>query len=349
MSMYRCFLLLIVCCIYAAESNAQNRFPTPYQPERSYTGQSIFDLAEVAEAKVDIGLWALVLAKAYDPSIDVAAYLSRLDEMTAEIRRMLAYRTHDLDKLLAIKTYLYEPGPWNNGQPFSYDLTDPLGKRPGNQLLSTYLDTRQGNCVSMPTLFLALMERLDPDVPLRGVLAPMHLLVRLHDRQTGDTWNVETTNGGHPTRNQWYIEQHDIPQQALEQGTYLRDLTKREYLAELINVLTRKERFAGHYEAAQAYADLMLVLNPHSVAGLVQSGAIRATIAYETVEAAKGDNRRLTEIEQARLHILSTDSKRLIDQARHLGWQPESAEERARYLQEVEAELARRAAHDRQP
>ena len=133
---------------------AQGRFPASYEPNRTDTSQSIYDLVQVPEENVDVGLWALVLAKTFDPTLNVEPYLQRLDAMAAEIKRMLAGRTSDLDKLLAIKTFLYESGPWNDGHPFDYDLDDPLGAKPENQLLSTYLDTRKGNCVSMPTLFL---------------------------------------------------------------------------------------------------------------------------------------------------------------------------------------------------
>ena len=257
---------------------------------------------------------------------------------------MLAGRTNDLDKLLAIKTFLYEPGPWNGGHAFDYDLDDPLGAKPENQLLSTYLDTRKGNCVSMPTLFLALMERLDPDVPLRGVLVPRHLFVRLHDRQSGDVWNIETANGGHPARNRWYIEQMHIPQHAIDQGTYLQDLTKREYLAALINGLTRRERFAERYEEALAYAELALRLHARSINALIQKGAVLEWIVYEEIEAAKREGVSLSPARRDDLNALNAQSQHAIEQAQALGWRPETAEERQRYVARVEAEQARRAA-----
>lgn len=322
---------------------AQEHFPAAYQPERRYTAQRIHDLTAVPEGQVDIGLWALIIAHTFDPAIDVEANLQQLDSMAQEIRRMLAGRTSDLDKLLAVKTYLYDPGPWNGGQTFDYDLDDPLGQKLENQLLSTYLRTRKGNCVSMPTLFLALMERVDPDVPLHGVAVPLHLFVRLRDRQTGDIWNVETTNRASPARNQWYIEQFSISQEAIEAGTYLRDLTKQEYLGELVGILTRHERAAARYKKALEYAELTLALNPRSINGLVHKGALLEWIVYETVEGARQQGNHLSEATRERMHVLNRESWIYIEQARTLGWQPENPEERERYLQAVEAEKARRA------
>lgn len=338
------FLLIGLLLCLSQPGQAQHRFPATYQPDRAYTGQSIYDLVHVSEKKVDVGLWALVIARTFDPALDVEHYLQRLDDMVAEIKRMLAGRTNDLDKLLAIKTFLYEPGPWNSYQPFDYDLDDPLGAKPENQLLSTYLDTRKGNYVSMPTLFLALMERLDSDVPLRGVIVPMHLFVRLHDRQSGDVWNIETTNGGHPARNRWYIEQMHIPQMAINQRTYLSDLTKREYLAALINVLTRRERFAKRYEEALAYAELALRLHRTSINALIQKGALLEWIVYEKIEGGKREGLSLSPTRRDELNAMNAQSQRTIEQARALGWRPVTAEERQRYVARVQAEKARRAA-----
>jgi regulator of sirC expression with transglutaminase-like and TPR domain len=303
---------------------------------REYKGQTIGDITNVKEENLDIGLWALVIAKEVDSAVNVQEYLDRLAAMTVEINRMLAGRTKDIDKFLSVKMFLYEPGIWNNQQPFSYDLDDPLGSKLENQLLSTYLTTRKGNCVSMPTLFLSLMERVDPDVPFRGIMAPLHLFCRLRDRQTSDVWNVETTNGGNPARNQWYIERTGIKQKAIDSGIYLQDMTKREYLAELINILTRKERLRDNYENALKYAELALKLNPKSATALVQKGALSALLASEIQEKAKigGVSARDSTI----FLRYASGYKKYIQMATELGWEPESDEQQEQYLKSIEEE-----------
>lgn len=352
MNLLRAFCLAALLLVAYAPVSAQeqpgvSRFPIHYAPDQIYTGQRVEDLPAVPEEHVDVGLWALVVAKDYDPLVNVRAYLQKLDEMAGEVRHMLAGRTSDMDKLLAVRAFLYEPGPWNGYRAFGYDLDDPLGKRPGNPLISTYLDTRLGNCVTMPTLFLALMERVGPDVPVRGVMAPLHLFLRFRDRQTGDVWNVETTNGGQPARNQWYVDQFRISQAAVASGAYLRDLTKREYLGELVGVLTRQARSAGRYEQALRYAELTLALNPRSVNGLVQRGAVQEWIAFNAVEGAKARGEKLDEAEMERLRALNRASQASIEQAQRLGWTPERPEDRAAYLEAVKAERQRRSSTQR--
>jgi len=251
--------------------------------------------------------------------------------MAEEIKRMIAGRERDMDKFLATKMFLYEVGEWNDYRPFSYDLEDPLGNILEHQLLSNYIDSRKGNCVSMPTLFLALMERVDPSIPFVGVKVPLHLFCRLKDRQTGDVWNIEATNGGNPARNQWYIDNHKISQTALDNKLYLSDLTKKDYIGELIGTLISKERRAGRFENALKYAELSLKLSPKSDVGLVQKGALLAEIGYE-----KLNNGTLSEEEKIYYH---EESEKYINKAFSLGWKPESKEEIEEYLKEVKAEL----------
>ncbi len=293
--------------------------------------KSIFDIVNEKDENINIGYWALIIAKEFDHSIDVSKYLTKLGEMTNEINRMLAGRNKDMDRFLATKTFLYVPGKWNDFKPFSYDLNDPLGKVLNHQLLNNYLDSRKGNCVSMPTLFLALMERIDPSTPFVGVKAPLHLFCRFKDRQTNDVWNVETTNGGNPARNQWYIDKMNITQTAIDSGLYLRDLTKKEFIAELIGVLIAKERKNGNFEMAMKYVDLVLKLSPNSDLGLVNKGALISEIGYY-----KSQRKELT-IEEKKYY--NKESNKYIERAKILGWKPESKKEREEYLKTVKTKL----------
>lgn len=110
-------------------------------------------MPNVAEDEIDIGLWALIAAREFDSSLDISVYLDRLDKKAAEIKKMLAGRNSDMEKFLATRMFIYENGPWNNFQPYAYDLDDPLGNNPKNRFLSTFMDTRLGNCINMPFIF----------------------------------------------------------------------------------------------------------------------------------------------------------------------------------------------------
>ena len=89
-----------------------------YNFQGKYHNQSIFDIVNEKEENIDIGLWALIIAKEYNNSIDVQKYLTKVESMSQEIKRMLADREKDMDKFLAVKMFLYESGNWNNFKPF---------------------------------------------------------------------------------------------------------------------------------------------------------------------------------------------------------------------------------------
>lgn len=326
---------LIVATFFTGTVLAESAFPERYTPKHEYTGQSVWELSEVPEDEIDVGLWALIMAKEADSSVDIPLYLKTLDGMAAEIKRMVAGRNRDMVKMVMTKMFLYDTGQWNGGNTFLYDLDDPMGERPGARLLTTYLDSRKGNCVSMPTLFLALMERVDPNVRIHGACAPMHLFCRLHDQQDGQVWNVETTNGGNPARDEWYLERFQISQLAIDSGVYLTDLTKKQFLAELVGILVSKYRQVADYNAALQYADLMLQLNSRSVTGLVQKGALLGWLGHTFQETIKSENRPPTAAEKQTLELYRTESESYIEKAKSLGWEPESPEFRDRYLKAV--------------
>jgi hypothetical protein len=225
----------------------------------------------------------------------------------------------------------------NGSQAFRYDLDDPMGDRPGARLLSTYLDTRRGNCVSMPTLFLALMERVDSDIPFNGVSAPLHLFCRYRDRQDGQVWNVEATNGGHSMRDEWLMQQFAIEKASIDSGVYMKDLTKREYLAELIGGVVSLYRERKQYQRALELTEIVLALNPNSLIGLVHKGAIYAWLGYNLEAELSRTGRSPTPEEIVKLELCRSESTKYINRATLLGWHPETPESQRRYLETIEA------------
>ena len=298
---------------------------------------SIWDLPSIPDLEIDIGYWSIIVAHECDSTVEVTRYLSMLDTMAAQIIFMVGPREGDMVRFAMTRTYLYEPGEWNGGHVFSYDLDDPLGDKPDAKLLPTYLDTHRGNCVTMPTLFLALMERVDPAVPFCGVSAPLHLFCRLHDRQDGSVWNVEATNGGNSMRDEWVIEQFRISQTAIDSGAYLRDMTKKEYVAALLGTLVSRYCRAGEYDKALSYADLVLEVSSRSIGGLVQKGSVLAWQGQTLKERILAERRKPTPVELDSLKFYAIESDRYIQRAESLGWEPETPESRERYLQTIRA------------
>ena len=121
----------------------------PSTQATSYAGNVSHALAEpdLLQAKLD-------LDRIVDPSIAHANVGPAITKLITAARNFAGPHASVGAQFDAVRKVLYEPGPWNDNRPFSYDQSDPLGDKVQHKLLSEYLKTRLGNCVTMPTLFM---------------------------------------------------------------------------------------------------------------------------------------------------------------------------------------------------
>jgi regulator of sirC expression with transglutaminase-like and TPR domain len=252
--------------------------------DRSKPAAFVRTLVNVPEGKADFARAKLDVDKFVDPTIDEAAALAEIDSMVATVSKMLGTLPPDaastsMEKMKALRTFLYEGGWWNNGRPFEYDLSDPYGQKPGSQSLANYLATKKGNCVSMPALFLILGKRLGLDVTLST--APLHIFIKFTDDATGKTWNLETTSGAGFTRDAWYRQKLEMTDEAIANGVYLKTLSQREALSIIATPILDSLIASGRYDEAVAVADVLIEAYPANAYTLVKKG----TAYYRLLDA----------------------------------------------------------------
>lgn len=143
--------------------------------------------------------------------------LAIIDGFVASARGVVPENASEWERIQAAQRVLYQPGPWNDHRPFSYDHADPLGTKIENKLLSNYLETRLGNCVSMPVLLAIVLEQLG--VPVTLGQAPVHAFVIWTNSETGQSINLEATSGGNPARDEWYKQNSTLTPEAMENAS----------------------------------------------------------------------------------------------------------------------------------
>jgi hypothetical protein len=222
------------------------------------------------EGEIDFAKAKIVLDRLVDPSIDAGGALSQIDAMTAAVKAMAGPSATEVEKLRAVRIYIYTSGPWNGYRPYAYDTSDPYGLIVSHKLLSRYLSTRLGNCTSMPILFLILADRLGVRVTLS--LAPRHIFVRYAARGSGKTFNIEATNGALPARDEWYRAQLPMTDRAVASGVYLKTLTRREDLAVMASIVLESEFERKRYRNVIAIADEILKTYPALAVALIMKG-----------------------------------------------------------------------------
>lgn len=128
----------------------------------------------------------------------------------------------------SVFTYMTDSLPINNYQPCTYDFEDFMGKKDWTKMFLTKLmETKSGNCHSLPYYYKILCEEIGADAHL--TLAPNHIYIK-HIDENGQWANVELTNGGFP-RDQWIIKQMAISVEAIKNEIYMKPLTQKESIA----------------------------------------------------------------------------------------------------------------------
>jgi len=217
----------------------------------------------------------MALDKSVDPSTDAASVERQINSLIVVARSFAGPRASESAKLNAVRKVLYEPGPWNDNRPFAYDQSDPFGENVQHKLLSHYMKTRLGNCVTMPTLFMIVGRGIGLNLTL--TTAPLHVLVRYTG--PGDRpFNIEATSGGSFARTEWIRKNLPMSDRAIESGLYLRTHTDQETVAVMATTVLDYLASVGRNGEAIKVADAILAANPKDGYTMVRKGSVIAAM-----------------------------------------------------------------------
>lgn len=215
------FLLLLLILLLASDSIAQ----------QSYTGQTIQEILELPENEIDLGLAVLVLAKEVYPNMNVDRFIEILDFQASRIDLLLQGIEDPEVRIGMMNSYLYKADWWNDSLSYSYDIQDLEANNKENQFLNGLISTRKGSCITMPMHWLVLADRLG--WPVYAVQSTNHYFLRYEDDRLSEK-NIDATAWGGFLPDEQYKIDGQIPDRAIDNGVFLRSLTKREYLGTLL-------------------------------------------------------------------------------------------------------------------
>ena len=112
--------------------------------------------------------------------------------------------------------------------PFKYNYEDFAGKNDwSNMFVTKLMQTKQGNCHSLPYLYKIIMDELGEKSYLS--LCPNHLYIKVQNEKMG--WhNIELTNSNFPT-DAYLMSSGYIHIDAIRNGIYMKALTRQESIA----------------------------------------------------------------------------------------------------------------------
>lgn len=294
----------------------------PYWAE-AQTGPTTVETVRTVLSQPATQLDYLKAATTFDQLIDESSSSTVTHATVARLvdaaRQMAGPKPTDAYKLAAVRKAIYAAGAWNHNRAFGYDLSDPFGGQPGSKLLSTYVRTRKGNCVSMPTLFLIVADRIGLKVGLGA--APLHLFVRYTD-PAGIHHNIEATSGGHKARYEWYRQNLPMTDRAIESGIYMRTLSKQETVAAMalsvLDFLLAERR----YREAGDVADAILSASPRDAYAMVKKGSAAAGLMQTEYCDRYPDPALIPPALLPRYRILAEANEKAFRDAETLGWAP---------------------------
>ena len=172
------------------------------------------------------------------PPVNTAIDLrTKLRHLRGELAKHIRENPEAAGRVDVLNEFIFE----RIGIRASQDLTDP-----NNLLLARVLERKQGYCVGIVSLYLALANELD--LPMFAVPTPSHVFLRYDDGES--RINIETFQRGAYISDEEYIRDHRIPESSVRKGVFLRNLTGEEFLSQIHNNLGVIYAKRGDYENA---------------------------------------------------------------------------------------------------
>lgn len=170
----------------------------------------------------------------WDENIEILKQLVTLHGLS---NNKLAYHESDKRKIeiyaslfhvLTDTTVIYKTDKKFLHLPYVYDFEDIFGTRDwSNVFVSKLLQTKSGNCRSLPYLYKIICEELS--VPCHLALAPNHIYIK-HQAKKGGWYNTELTSATFPM-DAWLMASGYISLESVQKGIYLDTLSEKESIA----------------------------------------------------------------------------------------------------------------------
>ena len=188
----------------------------------------------------------------------------------------------------------------------------------------------------MPELFVVLGQKLGLPVTLSD--APRHYFAKFK-KDNGEWTNVEVTSFGGQT-DEHYIQKLDIPQLAMDNKLWLQTLTHKQSAVLLFEPLEEYYHASNQPDRLLALTDLILKFDPKNVSVMIYRGDAFAQLSDDRYLRYGAPN-HIPRSMLADYQHLESQNQQMFAQAMSLGWQPETAQHRMKYMQSIQQAQSR--------
>ena len=213
--------------------------------------KSIEQVLRLEPEQIDIGIAALIVSEQWSDMVGGRRYQQMLDEMALEIRNRLGAKglKPNQQAIPVINEYLFDELGFKSVK----EADDP-----NDLFLHRVLDKKQGYCLSLSILYLAIGERLG--ISLYGVVVPGHFFVRYDDGNM--RFNIETTSSGGTASDDHYIKKFKV-HQSRDGNIYMTNLNPLQTLGCFFNNLGNSYLAINNNKQALASFIKAVEINPN--------------------------------------------------------------------------------------
>lgn len=211
---------------------------------------SLEQVLRLQDDQIDLATAALIASEYWSDMVAGRRYLEQLDAMALEVLDRLRRQRIPLNfrAIPVINQYLFEELGFT---------TIAHANDPDDLFLHSVLDRRQGYCLSLSVLYLAIAERMGLD--LYGVVVPGHFFVRYDSNRIRH--NIETTSNGASPPDEHYVAKFNVPDNN-RNSIYMRNLNKRQTLGCFFNNLGNVYSDIGDLDTAMLALERAVLINP---------------------------------------------------------------------------------------
>ena len=234
------------------------------------------------EEEIDLAEAALVLAAGEYRDLDIDAYLKRLDEMAATLKRRLRPDISTSEAIISLNHYLFEELGFAGNAEEYYD--------PRNSFLNEVLDRKLGIPITLSVLYIEVGRRIG--LPLHGVSFPAHFLVKCALRDGAivlDPYAKGASLGLDDLRQRLTALRNGIELEPAVVKSMLAVAGKREILVRMLRNLKGIHLHQNELDKALAAVDRIIALAPQAADEYRDRG--RIYLDLECFRAALGDFR----------------------------------------------------------
>jgi regulator of sirC expression with transglutaminase-like and TPR domain len=232
------------------------------------------------DQQLELARAALGIAAAFNPALDIEAYVHELDLMYEALANRAASSSEPAGVLQSLIRYLFEELRFRGNKA---DYEDPR-----NSYLNEVIERRLGIPITLSVVFLELGRRAG--LELDGVGYPGHFLVRWTDA-IGHAIFLDPFDLGRTVPEEALLESLAAGGMAAERSqSLIAAVTKRQILTRMLHNLKAVFAGRGRHDDALLASDLVLIMSPWDLDerrdhGLIAQAAGQPQLAIADLEA----------------------------------------------------------------